>query len=150
MGPLCGLWAGSLNLLHYFHVRRQQLPARASCYLFLSLKNPHHHLKSNMAEYKEHYLRAGFRSDLRIGSVTFSHIDVKIACWLYEDKGFTLWEVKEAAFRDLELREIACAITHGRMDRNRVSYHNRPSFLWDPEAIMLEEWRVGVQRFTEQ
>ena len=101
-----------------------------------------------MAEYKEHYLRAGFRSDLRIGSVTFSHIDVKIACWLYDDKDFTLWEVKEAAFRDLELREIACAISHGRMDRELVLYHNRPGFMWNPDFIKLEEMRVGVPRFT--
>ena len=101
-----------------------------------------------MAEYKKHYLRAGFRSDLRIGSVTFSHIDVKIACWLYDDKGFTLWQVKEVAFRALELREIACAITHGRLDRKRLSYHERPSYLWDPEAINLEEMNVGAPRFT--
>ena len=103
-----------------------------------------------MAEYKEHYLRAGYRSDLRIGSVTFSHIDVKIACWLYEDEGFTLWQVKEAAFRDVDLKQIACAIVHGKLDRNRVSYHNRPSMMWNTDHIILEEWRVGVQRFTEQ
>ena len=101
-----------------------------------------------MAEYKEYYLRPGFRSDLRIGSVTFSHIDVNIACWLYDEKEFTLWEIKEAAFRDHELREIACAINHGRLDRNRVSHHNRPSFMYNPDAVMLADMRVGAARFT--
>ena len=101
-----------------------------------------------MAEYKEFYLRHGFQSDLKIGNVTFSYIDVKIACWLYDDKEFTLWEVKEAAFRDLEIREIACAIIHGRMDRRRVSYHNRPGMSWNPEFILLEGFRVGAPRFT--
>ena len=101
-----------------------------------------------MAEYKQFYLRAGFKSHLRVGNETLSHIDVKIACWLYDDKEFTLWEVKEAGFRDLDLYQIACAIKHGRWDQARVSYHNRPGMSWNPEFILLEEFRVGEQRFT--
>ena len=102
-----------------------------------------------MAEYKQHYMRAGWRSDLKIRNVTFSHVDVKVAAWLYDDMGFTLWQIKEVAFRALELRVIACAITHGRLDKKRKSYHQRPSYLWDPEAVALEEMNVGAPMFTE-
>ena len=101
-----------------------------------------------MAEYKEYYLRQWFKSDLRVGNVTLSHIDVKIATWLYDDKGFTLWEVKEAGFRDLDLKQIACAIRHGIYDQERVSYHDRPGMSWHPEWYVLDTYRVGERRFT--
>ena len=51
----------------------------AKVLISLSLNNTQHHLKASMAEYKEYYVRCGFKSDLTIGNVTFSHIDVKIA-----------------------------------------------------------------------
>ena len=105
-----------------------------------------------MAEYKQHYMRAGWRSDLKIRNVTFSHVDVKVAAWLYDDMGFTLWQIKEVAFRALELRVIVCAIIHDRLDKKRTSYHQRESYLWNPEAVALEymsQMNVGAPMFTE-
>ena len=102
-----------------------------------------------MAEYKQFYMRVGFMSHLTAGDETFTHIDLKVACWLYDEKGFTLYEVKEAGFRDFTLKQIAMAIKHGRWDQGRVLYHNRPGVSWHPDNMVLTGFRVGEARFTE-
>ena len=144
LDSLHGLRQPYLTVSHYFYARTYTGPLRKLYCFFLYIKHRGH---SRMSEYKQFYLRAGFRSSLNVGDVLLSHIDVKIATWLYDEKGFTLWEVKEAGFRHLTLKQICCAIKHGRWDRERVTYHQRPAMFWNPDNYVINEYRVGQPRF---
>ena len=88
-------------------------------------------------------LRPNFSTVLRAGSYRFQMEDVELIYNLYENAEWTLYQIKERKFENATVRQIAVAVDHGRMDQEKVPYFQRPTFCYDPDVILLSEFRVG-------
>ena len=88
-------------------------------------------------------LRPHFSTILRAGSYHFQMEDVELIYKLYVHAQWTLYKIKKRLFENATVRQIAVAVDHGRMDQEKVPYFQRPTFCYDPDVILLSEFRVG-------
>ena len=87
-------------------------------------------------------LRPGHSSLLMAGTYSFTFEEVCLIYKLYTENKLTIWELKELGFKEAHIREIAVAIVHGKMDMEHLPYDQRPTFIYDPDSIQLQEFRV--------
>ena len=86
-------------------------------------------------------LRPGNSTQLDVG-YNFTMEEVQQIYRLYNDDKWTLSRLKQEIFRDAQIKEIACAICHAKMDIQELPFDQRPSNSYDPSSIDLTEFRV--------
>ena len=64
-------------------------------------------------------LRPDKSNMLRAGSYKFHKEDVELIYNLYSIDNWTLWLIKESKFEKASIRQIAVAVSHGRMDQEK-------------------------------
>ena len=88
-------------------------------------------------------LRPGKSNMLKAGSYNFHMEDVEMIYNLYSYHNWTLWIIKERRFEKASIEQIAVAVSHGRMDKEKIPYYQRARFTYDPDDIDLSEFNVG-------
>ena len=86
-------------------------------------------------------LRPGNSTQLDVGYI-FTMDEVKQIHRLYNEDKWTLTRIKQEIFNDAHITEIACAITHAKMDIQGLPFDQRPRLSDDPSSIDLTEFRV--------
>ena len=86
-------------------------------------------------------LRPRNSSQLDVGYI-FTMEEVDQIRRLYDEDKWTLTRIKKEIYKDAHIREIACAIAHGRWDIEGKPYDQRPRFSFDAGFIELTEFRV--------
>ena len=86
-------------------------------------------------------LRPGNSTQLDVGYI-FTMDEVKQIHRLYNKDKLTLLRLKQEIFNDAHINEIACAISHAKMDIQGLPFDQRPRFSYDPSSIDLTDFRV--------
>ena len=89
-------------------------------------------------------LRPGKSNLLKVGGYNFTMEDVEQIYALYSHHNWTLWEIKERRFQEPSIKQLAVAVSHGQMDKEKKTYYQRAGFTYDPEDIDLFEFNVGI------
>ena len=88
-------------------------------------------------------LRPGNSNMLKVGSYNFHMEGVEMIYNLYSYHNWTLWIIKERRFEKASIEQIAVAVSHGRMDKEKIPYYQRARFTYDSDDIDLSEFNVG-------
>ena len=64
-------------------------------------------------------LRPGKSNLLKVGGYNFTMEDVEQIYTLYSDHNSTLWEIKERRFQEPSIKQLAVAVSHGQMDKEK-------------------------------
>ena len=86
-------------------------------------------------------LRPGNSTQLDVGYI-FTMDEVKKIHRLYSEDKWTLTRIQQEIFNDAHITEIACAISHAKMDIQGLPFDQRPRFSYDPSSIDLTDFRV--------
>ena len=86
-------------------------------------------------------LRPGNSTQLDVGYI-FEMDEVHKIYVLYSTFKWTLTRIQQEMFTDAHITEIACAITHAKLDIQGLPFDQRPRFLYDPSSMDLIEFKV--------
>ena len=98
-------------------------------------------------------LRPGYSYVLCIGSYKLSMEELYFIFGLYDYEKISLWEIQDCEefhLHEAQIEEIACAISHVKMELEGIPLDQRPRFTFDPSSIDLDEFRVGNSRQLDQ
>ena len=86
-------------------------------------------------------LRPGNSTQLNVG-YSFTMDEVYKIYMLYSTFKWSLTKIRQEMFNEAHITEIACAITHAKLDIQGLPFDQRPRFSYDPSAIDLTDFRV--------